>query len=74
MERMRATPVHLCRQRYFGDEQRWGFGFLVHPAAFDELMPQTLATATVDRLLHHAHVAGESNPAHYAPARRCEGT
>jgi hypothetical protein len=22
---------------------------------FDELMPKTLATATVDRLLHHAH-------------------
>jgi DNA replication protein DnaC len=35
----------------------------VHPAAFDELMPKTLATATVDRLLHHAHVcltSGES--------------
>jgi DNA replication protein DnaC len=28
----------------------------VHSAAFDELMPKTLATATVDRLLHHAHV------------------
>lgn len=28
----------------------------LHPAAFDELMPTTLATATVDRLLHHAHV------------------
>jgi DNA replication protein DnaC len=28
----------------------------LHPAAFDELMPETLATATVDRLLHHAHV------------------
>ena len=23
---------------------------------FDELMPKTLATATVDRLLHHAHL------------------
>ena len=35
----------------------------VHPAGFDELMPKTLATATVDRLLHHAHVcitAGDS--------------
>jgi DNA replication protein DnaC len=35
----------------------------VHPAGFDELMPKTLATATVDRLLHHAHVcltSGES--------------
>ena len=28
----------------------------LHPAGFDELMPNTLATATVDRLLHHAHV------------------
>jgi DNA replication protein DnaC len=35
----------------------------LHPAAFDELMPKTLATATVDRLLHHAHICqttGES--------------
>ena len=28
----------------------------LHPSAFDELMPKTLATATVDRLLHHALV------------------
>jgi len=28
----------------------------IHPAGFDELMPKTLATATVDRLLHHAHI------------------
>jgi DNA replication protein DnaC len=28
----------------------------IHPASFDELMPKTLAAATVDRLLHHAHV------------------
>jgi DNA replication protein DnaC len=35
----------------------------LHPAGWDELMPKTLATATVDRLLHHAHVvmtAGDS--------------
>jgi len=35
----------------------------LHPSGFDELMPKTLATATVDRLLHHAHVCqttGES--------------
>lgn len=35
----------------------------LHPAGFDELMPKTLATATVDRLLHHAHLcvtAGDS--------------
>jgi DNA replication protein DnaC len=28
----------------------------LHPSGFDELMPKTIATATVDRLLHHAHV------------------
>jgi DNA replication protein DnaC len=28
----------------------------LHPSGFDQLMPKTLATATVDRLLHHAHV------------------
>ncbi len=28
----------------------------IHPSGFDTLMSKTLATATVDRLLHHAHV------------------
>lgn len=35
----------------------------LHPSGFDELMPKTIANATVDRLLHHAHVvltAGDS--------------
>ncbi len=32
----------------------------LHPAAFDELMPKTLATATVDRLLHHAYICQTS--------------
>ncbi len=32
----------------------------LHPAGFDELMPKTLATATVDRLLHHAHICQTS--------------
>lgn len=35
----------------------------LHPSGFDQIMPKTLATATVDRLLHHAHVVvteGES--------------
>ena len=32
----------------------------LHPAGLDELMPKTLATATVDRLLHHAHVCQTS--------------
>lgn len=35
----------------------------LHPSGFDELMPKTIANATVDRLLHHAHIvltAGDS--------------
>ena len=35
----------------------------LHPSGFDELMPRSLASALVDRLLHHAHVvqtSGES--------------
>jgi len=35
----------------------------LHPSGFDELMPTTIATALVDRLMHHAHVVvttGES--------------
>lgn len=28
----------------------------LHPSGFDTIMPKTLATAAVDRLLHHAHV------------------
>ena len=26
------------------------------PAGFDEFLPKTIATATVDRRMHHAHV------------------
>jgi DNA replication protein DnaC len=32
-----------------------------HPSGFDELMPKTLATATVNRLLHHAHLRQTSS-------------
>lgn len=35
----------------------------LHPSGYDQLMPPSLATALVDRLLHHAHVVqttGES--------------
>lgn len=28
----------------------------LHPAGFDTIMPKTLATPAVDRLLHHAHL------------------
>lgn len=29
IERVRATPVHLCRLRYFGNDQ-WGFAFFTY--------------------------------------------
>jgi hypothetical protein len=29
MERLRATPTHLCRLRYFGDD-RWGYAFYTY--------------------------------------------
>ncbi len=29
-ERLRNTPTHLCRLRFFGDEERWGFGFYTY--------------------------------------------
>lgn len=35
----------------------------IHPAGFDEIIPKNLAGATVDRLMHHAHIVltdGES--------------
>lgn len=28
----------------------------LHPSGFDTIMPKGLATATVDRLMHHAHL------------------
>jgi hypothetical protein len=30
LERLRTTPTHLCRHRYFGDEERWGFAFYTY--------------------------------------------
>ena len=35
----------------------------LHPSGFDELMPKTLATATVDRAPHHAHLCQTSGKA-----------
>ena len=41
LERLRATPVHLCRLRYFGNEQRWSMAFYTYshekyePCIFD---------------------------------------
>jgi DNA replication protein DnaC len=34
----------------------------LHPAGFDTIMPKSLATATVDRLLHHAHLIVTEGP------------
>jgi len=36
----------------------------LHPAGFDELMPKTIANATVDRLLHHAHLVATQGDSH----------
>ncbi len=37
LERLRTTPTHLCRLRYFGDEERWGFGFFAYSSEKYEL-------------------------------------
>lgn len=34
----------------------------LHPAGFDTIMPKTLATAAVDRFLHHAHLILTDGP------------
>jgi DNA replication protein DnaC len=36
----------------------------IHPSGFDTIMPKTLATATVDRLLHHAHLVVTKGDSH----------
>ncbi len=30
MERLGTTPIHLCRLRYRGDEEQWGFAFCAY--------------------------------------------
>jgi hypothetical protein len=30
VERLRNTPTHLCRIRYFGDENRWSFAYYTY--------------------------------------------
>lgn len=30
VERLRNTPTHLCRLRYFGDEDAWSFAFYTY--------------------------------------------
>ena len=40
-ERVRNTPIHLCRLRYFGDEEKWSLAFYTYshmtyePSVFD---------------------------------------
>jgi DNA replication protein DnaC len=34
----------------------------IHPSGFDSLMPRSIATAAVDRLLHHAHLVTTEGP------------
>jgi DNA replication protein DnaC len=36
----------------------------IHPSGFDTIMPKTIATATVDRLQHHAHVITTKGDSH----------
>ena len=45
----------------------------IHPSGFDELMPKTLAAATVDRLLHHAHVIVTEGTESYRLAQATAG-
>lgn len=37
LERQRNTPTHLCRLRYFGADDRWGFGFYAYSSNRYEL-------------------------------------
>ena len=30
LERLRNTPTHICRLRFFGGEERWGFAFYTY--------------------------------------------
>jgi DNA replication protein DnaC len=36
----------------------------IHPSGFDSIMPKTIATAAVDRLLHHAHLVVTNGDSH----------
>jgi hypothetical protein len=37
VERLRNTPTHLCRLRYFGDPEGWGFAFFAYSSEKYEL-------------------------------------
>ena len=42
MERLRNTPIHLCRIRYFGNEDRWSFAWYTY--AHEKYEPSFLIT------------------------------
>ena len=56
MAPMRAMASRICSDDAAYEKRSVAISSNLHPSGFDELMPKTLATATVDRLLHHAHV------------------
>jgi hypothetical protein len=37
VERLRTTPIHLCRRRSRGDEEHWGFAFFAYSSEKYEL-------------------------------------
>jgi hypothetical protein len=44
MERLRETPIHLCRIRYLGSENRWGFAWYSY--AHEKYEPSFLLTGS----------------------------
>lgn len=42
LERLRNTPTHLCRIRYFGDKDRWSFSWYTY--AHEKYEPSFLIT------------------------------
>jgi hypothetical protein len=42
LDRLRNTPIHLCRIRYFGDEDRWSFAWYTY--AREKYEPSFLIT------------------------------
>jgi hypothetical protein len=44
IERLRNTPIHLCRIRFLGSEERWGFAFYTY--AHERYEPSFLLTGS----------------------------
>jgi hypothetical protein len=42
IEKLRCTPTHLCRIRYFGNEERWSFAWYTY--AHEKYEPAFLIT------------------------------